>query len=218
METLMKLPCAQPFLHPFEPPADDLASYNALIKHPIDLPTILKRLMNNEYPGISHWDRDMSFIWTNAEKWRGKSAWPWRASLANELHRHYDKEYERVKLLRLAKWSRVVFAFRTKLEALFDTIPPFVGAMAHCSDRVNASLLKPFSEEELNVFIRMSLYLVNLPDSKKMARIIQHFQPEFEISDKPLEIDVNDLSVQSLHALRAYITYRLAEMNILYPK
>jgi hypothetical protein len=140
------------------------------------------------------------------------------AILANELRRHYEKEYQRVKILRLAKWSRVLFSFRTRFEALFDVIPPMIGAMAQCPERNGGAGLKPFSEEELNIFIRMSLYLQNPNDSKKMAQIVQHFQPETEIPNEDFEIDVNDLQVQTLYALRDFVGFRMAEMNIAYPR
>lgn len=85
-------------------------------------------------------------------------------------------------------------------------------------DRNENDKLKPFSEEELNVFIRMSLYLKNPCDSRKMARIVQYFQPDCKIQSANSEIDVNDLNVNTLYALRDYVTYRLGEMNLEYPR
>jgi hypothetical protein len=212
----MKLPCAKVFLHPVDPIRDDVPNYLQVIKHPVDLNLILKRLQNNEYAGISHWDKDMSFIWSNAEKFYQKDSL--MAILANQLRRHYDKQYQRVKVLRLAKWSRVVIGFKARLEALFDQIPPVIGALATFSDKTGQTSLKPFSEEELNIFIRMSLYLQNPVDAKKMAQIIRHCQPELEFGQGENEIDVNDLAIETLYTLRDFVTYRLAEMNIAYPK
>jgi hypothetical protein len=216
MEKLMKLPCARVFLHPVDPERDDVPNYFQVVKHPIDLSIILKRLQNSEYPGISHWDKDMSLIWVNAEKFYQKAHY--MTILAYELKRHYDKEYQRVKVLRLLKWSRVVIGFKARLEALFERIPPLVGALAQFSELSGHAQLKPFSEEELNIFIRMSLYLQNPADAKKMAQIIQFCQPETSITSGDMELDVNDLSVQTLYTLREFVTFRLAEMNIAYPR
>lgn len=213
MEKLMQLPCAKPFLNPVDAEQDETANYYNVIKHPIDLNQIYKRLTNNEYTGISQWDKDMNFVWNNAEKFFNKTSMT--GILAAELHRHYDKEYQRVKILRLAKWSRVVFSFRTKLESLFENVPPVIGALAQLSSE---GPMKPFSEEELNQFIRMSLYLQNPLDSKQMAQIVQHYQPDCKIGKGNVEIDVNDMDVQTLHALRDFVTFRLAEMNIAYPR
>jgi hypothetical protein len=216
MEKLMKLPCARVFLDPVDPEREEIPNYPQVIKHPVDLKLILKRLNNNEYSLISNWDKDMNFIWNNAEKFYQKNSY--MAILANELHRHYEKEYQRIKILRLAKWSRVLFSFKSRMEALFEAIPPVVGALTQCPERTGQNPLKPFGEEELNVFIRMSLYLQNAGDSKKMTQIIKHFQPEVDIPNEDSEIDVNDLSVQTLYALRDFVGFRLAEMNIAYPK
>ena len=213
MDKLMKLPCAKIFLEPFDAEHENAPNYYNVVKHPIDLNQIYKRLVNNEYAGISQWDKDMNFIWNNAEKFFTKTSM--MGALASELHRHYEKEYQRVKILRLAKWSRVVFGFKTKLETLFESVPPVIGALAQLS---NDGPLNPFSEEELNQFIRMTLYLQNTQDSKRMAQIVQHYQPGCPITKGTVEIDVNDMDVQTLHALRDFVTFRLAEMNIAYPR
>lgn len=213
MDKLMKLPCAKVFLDPVDTESEDYRNYLNVVKHPMDLTQIYKRLTGNEYTGITQWDKDMNLIWNNAEKFYTKSSM--MAILSGELRRQYEKEYQRIKLLRLAKWSRVVFGFKAKLEALFENIPPVVGAMGEFSD---GDTTKPFSEEELNTFIRMCLYIQNTQDSQKMAQIIHYYQPDFKMEKGTFEIDVNDLSVPTLHALRDFVTFRLAEMNILYPK
>jgi hypothetical protein len=138
--------------------------------------------------------------------------------LANELHGHYDKEYQCVKILRLAKWSGVVIGFKPRFEELFEQIPPVIGALATFSDKTEQNPLKPFSEEELNIFIRMSLYLQNPTDAKEMAQVIQYCQPDMKFEMREIELDVNDLSVETLYALRDFVTFRLAEMNLAYPK
>lgn len=216
MEKLMKLPCAKIFLDPVDPANDKIPeNYFQVIKHPIDLNTINRRLINGEYPAVSQWDKDMNFIWNNAEKIYQKTSYI--AILANELRIHYEKEYNRIKILRLPKWTKAVFVTKKRIEELFNKIPPFIGAIGQ-SQANNTDKLKPFSEEELNIFIRMSSYLNNSCDSRKMAQLVQHFQPETEINSTPFEIDVNDLKNPTLYALRDYATLRLGEMNLEYPR
>lgn len=216
MEELMNRPCAAIFLQPVDTNGENSQNYSNVIKRPMSLNLIYQKLQNNEYPNITQWDRDMNLIWGNAEKFSGKGSCNY--TLANELHRQYDKLYQRIKILRLAKWSRVVFSYKAKIENIFESIPPVLGALSQLPERAHDAQLKPFSEEELNLFIRMSAYLANPPDSKKMGQIIQHYQPKTFISSGNAEIDVNDLTPQTLYALRDYVTFRLAEMNIAYPK
>lgn len=73
MDKLMKLPCAKVFLDPVDPVKDNVPNYFQVIKHPIDLKTINKRLLNGDYPGVSQWDKDMNYVWNNAEKFYQKS-------------------------------------------------------------------------------------------------------------------------------------------------
>lgn len=217
MDKLMALPCAAVFIDPVSPERDGVPTYFNIIKHPIDLTTIYKKLNNNEYNGFHQWDKDMNLIWTNAEKFYKKTSYI--GALANELRKHYEKEHQRFKILRIAKWSRVVLGYKAHLDHLFENVPPIIGTMAQQTERDSTQQqLKPFSEEELNIFIRMTSYLTNPDDTQKMTKIILLNQPELKIDENNFEIDVNDLSIPTLYALRDYITFRLAEMNLAYPK
>jgi hypothetical protein len=138
----------------------------------------------------------MSFIWSNAEKFYRKDSL--MAILANQLHRHYDRQYQRLKALRLGKRSRVVIGFKARLEALFDQNSDRNWSV-HDFFRENVSdESQPFCEEELNIFIH-------------------HCQPELEFAKGENEIEVNDWASETLHTLRDFATSRLAEMNITYP-
>ena len=210
-EALMSLPCGQPFLYPSE------TDNPKIVKHPIGLETIHSRLNDNEYTSISQWEKDVCLIWTNVEKYNTKNSYMYY--MAAELQNHFNKLFQmKIKNRRLAKWSRTVYTLKTKLEALFSEIPPLIGAFSVQPEMIQGKDVKLFSEEELNVFIRMSLFLHNKEDSKKLAMIIKHFQPNVEIGKGDIEIDVNDLEKQTLHSLRNYVELRLAEMNISYPK
>ena len=217
MDILMQKPSASVFLSPVDPEKDNVPDYYQVIKHPIDLGTIHKRLQNGEYSNKSQWDKEMNLVWTNAEKYYKKGSLI--SILANELHRVYDKECEKLKLLRTAKWSRVIVDLNQKLDRLYEQPPAVVNALLQLKERKDEEKLKPFSEEELNILIHMSQYLANNHDSMKILRIIKYFQPDTVIANNNLfKLDVNDLELKTLYALRDYITYRLAEMNIQYPR
>lgn len=213
-ETLMSQPCGKLFLQPTEP---DNPKYQQVIKHPIGLEMIHTRLADGEYTCVSQWEKDVCLIWANAEKFHTKNSYVYY--MAAELQNHFNKLFQKkIKNRRLAKWSRTVFTLKTKLEALFNEIPPIIGAFSIQPEMIQGKDVKLFSEEELNTFIRMSLYLQNTEDSKKLGMIIKHFQPDIKFENDEIEIDVNDLDKVTLHSLRNYIELRLAEMNILYPK
>ena len=217
MEIIMRKPSAAVFLTPVDPEKDNVPDYYQVIKHPIDLGTIQKRLKNGEYSNKSQWDKDMNLIWSNAEKYYKKGSLI--SILANELHRVYEKECEKLRLLRVAKWSRVIVELNQKLDRLYEQPPAVVNALLQLQGRKNEEKLKPFSEEELNTLIHMSQYLSNPHDSLKMYRIIKYFQPDADVDGKTItKLDVNDLELKTLYALRDYITFRLAEMNMQYPR
>lgn len=214
LQSLMEKPCAHPFLDPVDPQKNNLKDYFSVVKHPIDLHSIYKKMLNNEYANISQWDKEMSLIWSNAEKYFKKGSYI--SILANELHRVYSKEYEKIKLLRLVKWSRVIFNLNNKLDKLYENPPPFVGAVRRFPDKNGETSLHPFSEDELNTFIHMSKYVNNATDAAKIAKIINFYQPEYELKSTLNQIEVNDLDVKTLYAIREFLIFRVAEMNILY--
>lgn len=216
MQNIMSKPCAAVFLDPVNPEESKLVNYNTIVKHPIDLTTIYHRLENGEYPNITQWDKDMNLIWSNAEKYFKKGSY--MSIVASEIQRIYIKEYEKIKVLRLAKWAKVVNELKLKLEKLYDNPPPFIAAVSQMQQLEHDEKLKPFSEDELNTFIHMASYLDNTDDSKKMMHIINYFQPNTLTDTNPVKLDVNDLQIPTLHALREFVSHKVAEMNIKYPR
>ena len=54
------------FDKPVDPQLDNCPDYFDIIKKPMDLQTVRKKLSSNEYSTIRDWKRDMSLIWENA--------------------------------------------------------------------------------------------------------------------------------------------------------
>ena len=65
MDKVMKRPCAALFLEPVDPDRDGAPNYYMVVKRPVDLGTIRRRLENDEYPSVAAWNREMNQMLKN---------------------------------------------------------------------------------------------------------------------------------------------------------
>jgi hypothetical protein len=212
MDTLMKRPCAAIFLKPVDPTLDGAPNYLAVIKHPVDLALIRRRLVSDEYPSYQAWSRDMCLIWSNCEKFNGREAIP--ALLGTELRRNFEKECQRLRIVTLQHWIQTVSDLKDTLDDLLDAPPDLVTNFATISEKPDPNQLKPFTDEELDQFIRQSQLLTSKQDAKRMFHIIRDHEPLFQEPPDDGYVDVSVRSVQTMHALREYVGQRLAELDL----
>lgn len=214
MDSVMKHPCACPFLHPVS--EKDAPDYYTIVKKPMDLGTIRQRLVDDEYTSVAAWARDMGLIWANAEKFNGKDSPVWIT--AYEMRRHFEKEYKRLRTTTIQKWAQVVSDLKDQLDELLDNPPDPVTKFATISEKPDPNEVKPFTDEEMDHFIRCTRLLSSEKDATKMRHIIRVHDPRFVDGEDPGEIDVGQLSVQTLHALRDYVMQRINDLGLTPPK
>ncbi|KAH0788699.1 Bromodomain containing protein [Histomonas meleagridis] len=216
MNKLMERPCSSLFLTPVNPERDGAPDYYNVVKKPVDLGTIKKRLEDDEYQSVNAWAREMSLIWGNAEKFNGKDSILFY--LALEIKKHFEKEYQNIADLSLQSWIQTVSKLKDKLDDLLDEPPEPITKFATVSEKPDPNQLKPFTDEEMDAFIKSTMYLSSKQDMKKMLHIIRSYEPHFATPSPDMEIDVNTLSVSTLFAMRNYVNQRLKDLSITIPK
>lgn len=216
MDKVMKRPCAALFLEPVDPDRDGAPNYYMVVKKPVDLGTIRRRLENDEYQSVAAWNREMNLIWGNAEKFNGRESF--LCTIAMEIRRNFEKEFRKIKTLNLQKWAQTVSELKDCLDNLLDSPPEPVTKFATISEKPDPNQLKPFSDEEMDLFIRSTMLITSKQDAKKMLHIIRLYEPRFNGPDQDKQIDVGQLSVPTLHNLREYVNHRLTDLNIPLPK
>ena len=216
MDNVMRRPCAALFLEPVDPDRDGAPNYYSVVKKPVDLGTIRKKLQNDEYQSVAAWNREMSLVWGNAEKFNGKESY--LSMIALEIKKNFEKEFRKIKTLTLQKWSQTVSDLKDSLDNLLDTPPEPVTKFATISEKPDPNQLKAFTDEEMDSFIKASMLLTSKQDEKKMLHIIRLYDPRFNGPDQDKQIDVGQLSIPALHTLRDYVNQRLADLNIPIPK
>lgn len=116
----MELPCAKMFKVAVNP--DEAPNYYQVIKNPVDLSLILKRLEDNEYATTKMWETDINFIAYNAEKYNGSDSevfW-----LAQALQRQFKKRKWVIDCEGSAEWTEIFLQVSHKMEDVLANAPP----------------------------------------------------------------------------------------------
>ena len=172
------------------------------------------KLASNKYNTISQWEKDVRQIFTIFEKVNSNNEF--FAILAVEMERLFRKHEEQHLRNKIPKWTNAVVKFDKKLDEVFDIPPPIVIAHTPISKK-DGSNEKPFSEDEMNSFVKFSKYLTSEEDNRAIISIIRGHQPDFKFDPKNAVIDVSDLTHETMLALRKFFSERLARMNMQYP-
>jgi hypothetical protein len=188
MDRLMKRPCARLFLEPVNPDRDGAPNYFTIVKHPVDLGTIRRRLAEDEYTSVAAWSRDMSLIWGNAEKFNGRDSI--LCSTAMQFRRTFEKEYRKLKTLSIQKWAQTVSELKDQLDDLFDSPPEPVANFATISEKPDPNQLKLFTEEEKDQFSRATMKVSSKQDAKKMVHIIRYSELHFFGPTENMQINI----------------------------
>ena len=183
-------------------------------KHSTSLRQVREKLASNKYATTSQWERDVRQVFTLVEKINSDNEF--YTILAREMEKLF-KKYEDYHLrTKTPKWAGAIMKFDKKLDSILNFPPPVVIANTPLDPDI-VSIEKPFSEDEMNSFVKYSHFLNSEEDNRAMFSIIHGHQPELDIKDRQNFIDVSDLKQETMLSLRKFFTERLASMNIQYP-
>ena len=183
-------------------------------KQSTGLKQVREKLASNRYATISQWEKDVRQVFLLVEKINSDN--DFYGILAREME-HLFKKYEDYHLrTKTPKWAYAIVKLDKKLDSILQFPPPIVIANTPIDPNV-VSIEKPFSEDEMNSFVKYSQFLNSEEDNRAILSIIRRYQPELEIKEKNALVDVSDLSRETMLALRKFFTERLASMNMQYP-
>ena len=74
LENLLKQPMTVPLRHPVDPVKDQCPTYLEIIKNPMDLSTMKKKLTQNKYESLDAFVDDIKLICDNAATFNGKAS------------------------------------------------------------------------------------------------------------------------------------------------
>ena len=118
LEKLMNHPLSVAFAKPVDPERDNLPKYSRVVRTPMDLFTVKKKLESNEYKSIDDFVDDINLIWENAIKFNGKKALI--SQCAQELAKKCDAWFEIIPSNELEQWEIDVSRQRKAFERILN--------------------------------------------------------------------------------------------------
>lgn len=74
MEEIESYNISRMFAQPVDPERDNIANYYKIVKTPMDLGTIRKKLIEGQYQSMIQWKDDMDLVWNNSLQVHGKAS------------------------------------------------------------------------------------------------------------------------------------------------
>lgn len=101
---LMKWPLTHPFRIPVDPERDGAPQYLKIIKHPMDLSTVKKKLNDGVYKNVQSFIDDLHLITSNAIQFNGETSM--YAYIASDIKNWIDEQYKDKPLSQEDEWQK----------------------------------------------------------------------------------------------------------------
>jgi len=207
IDELFKHPASTLFQTPVEKDKETENDYFQIVKNPQDLGTIRKRLVSKEYKLIKDWLDDIEMVWSNAELYNGSEHYV--SHLANYCRTIFRKELKNHHLQTIEAWCKDVYKFRTKVSETMAQPPPkvkqYAGSLNAGRSLKQSSQNSYMSDKELSSLVTAAEKLVSEEHQREMIRILNEFQPDLDLGESELSLDLSRLHPHTLQALREYM-------------
>jgi bromodomain-containing protein 2 len=88
-QSLIDHPLSWPFRRPIDEERDGAPDYSRIVKNPMDLGTVLRKLQDSLCGSVCKWQQDIDLIWDNCMTYNGKESM--FKPMMKELQRVYKK-------------------------------------------------------------------------------------------------------------------------------
>jgi hypothetical protein len=198
-DSLMKHRFATIFLEPVDPIRDHAPDYHDVIKNPMDLQTISRKLNENAYANWQAWAADVELIFDNCVTYNGDSIF---GDIAKFMKVHFQKLLIPLKLQNYEGWieesqhifQRVTTCLKNPPTILKKTLS---GGIEDPRDT--------FSEPELeNLALKLSL--LNAPDVFPVFQILAIFGVDlWGAKGRKAELNIKTLPAPAIQTLATYV-------------
>lgn len=188
---------AEPFLEPVDWKKYSLPDYPEIIKHPMDLGTVEKKLIGNKYKNTEAFAADVRLVWKNAMTYNRADSGIYQT--ADNLAKLFEKKIVKAKKGGApAAGAAATPSSTTKRKR--EATPKGESREATRQDRVKFSqLVNQLSSDQLGHVV--SIIQQQCPDALN------------EEDDEELEIEINSIDSSTLLSLTAYATECIANGN-----
>jgi len=119
---LLKWPLTQPFRAPVDPVRDGALNYLEVVKHPMDLGTVRKKLADGQYSSAQQFIDDIHLICGNAILFNGENSM--YGFIAADIRKWIDDQYKDKPISQEDEWQRKLEAIVNRLHEHIAKAPP----------------------------------------------------------------------------------------------
>jgi hypothetical protein len=219
LDSLQSYRISTVFARPVDPDRDHCPTYRQIIREPMDLGTVRKKLLAGQYHTIRQWKDDVDLIWANAIKYHGTGK-P-IASSAKQLQHFFRDLTKTFTDATVEDWVTRLDALKGEVDRLGEmapepavrhTVQPKPPPVAEPETRPVAQKHPPQrSAQRLTTAeidqIADDVNGIDDPDHITMViDLIRKEEPHLATDDGELEIEVKKLRQGTLLALRALVS------------
>ena len=122
IEKLISWPICSPFIELVDPDRDGAPDYFDIIKQPMALNEVKKKLNGNDYATLKDWETDVNLIWENAKTYNGEETL--FAHMAMEAKLWFEKKMKKFPSTPEEEWTRKIQKTVKKLLDVLSHPPP----------------------------------------------------------------------------------------------
>ena len=207
MDELEKYKISELFIDPIDPVQDGYPDYYDVIKTPMDLGIVRKKLMKNMYKSVKEWKNDIELIWTNTFTYFGEKSY--MLDIATELQKIF---------------RRITFSFSDSpsddwingLALLCDEYTASIKSLSQATPFLKkrsptfTPLTSPSVETEENFIFTYDdikklvedIKSFNAADKAKIREFLKSYEPQFFTQKSQTQVNISSLAPTTLNALR----------------
>jgi hypothetical protein len=207
------------FAQPVDPDRDNLPTYRSIVSRPMDLGTVRKKLLSDEYPSVSAWRDDMELIWSNSLAFHPRGSII--STITLELQSLFRKFSAHLTENADADWLSKLCALKDEVNAI-----PRPPAMRFSKREVSKPSFQKLQAEPKVVtgkpkhpkkhqtsftkseIAKLAADINSLKDDLHVLsifNILARYEPGVNTDVDKLELDIAPLRVPTLNALRAKV-------------
>lgn len=192
---MYKMDLCRPFKEKVDPLRDGAPDYFQIVKRPMDLSTIRRKLNNSDYKSIDTWATDVNQVWTNAKLYNNEGTLIY--IMAQEMENWFFHKFEKMPRNKDEEWMHILQKTTKKLYDLSKNPPSTIISIrpsinfnsviqstdvSNVSDQGNANEIANDSQISINS--------IELNSDRKISEAIQldnnHLHEDNNLSDHQL--------------------------------
>jgi hypothetical protein len=204
-EMLTKLPCARLFSVPVDPAL--APNYLQVIRRPMDLSTVLRRLKAGTCHDVKKWERDIRLILQNCRTYNTDESI--LTVLAKELIVHFEKMLKKFRAREsLQGWADRYCKLSTKLDNLLAAHPRsgFLPQLEVFDDLKKVEARETVAPPPIENLGEELGKLTSKEHQIQLLLLLKKFEPEICENKNDIEISLTELKRETIAELTRYVT------------